>query len=89
MAGKTGTVQVKNFSSTEIYKKCKDRAEEERHHGFFVGFAPVEKPEIVVAALALHACGGSSGAAPMVTELLTSYMKNKHPELFKTKKTYN
>ncbi len=83
MAGKTGTVQVKNFSSNEIYKKCKNRVEEERHHGFFVGFAPVEDPEIVVAALALHACGGSSGAAPMVTELLTSYMKKKHPELFK------
>ena len=86
MAGKTGTVQLKSFSSTEIYKKCEDREEKDRHHGFFVGFAPAENPEIVVAGLALHACHGSSGAAPMVTELLTAYMKQKHPELFKLKK---
>ena len=86
MAGKTGTVQVRSFSSTEIYKKCIDRDEKNRHHGFFVGFAPAKNPEIVVAGLALHTCSGSSGAAPMVTDLLTSYMKQKHPELFKLKK---
>lgn len=82
MAGKTGTVQVRSFSSDEIYIKCEQRPESERHHGVFVGFAPAEKPEIVVAGLALHACHGSSGAAPMVTELLTTYMKKHHPELF-------
>lgn len=82
MAGKTGTVQLRNFSSEEIYKSCEDRKEENRHHGFFVGFAPAENPEVVVAGLALHSCHGSSGAAPMVTDLLTAYMKKKHPEIF-------
>jgi len=86
MAGKTGTAQVRSFSADKIYEKCEDFLEKDRHHGFFVGFAPAENPEIVVAGLALHACHGSSGAAPMVTELLTAYMKQKHPELFITKK---
>jgi len=84
MAGKTGTAQVRSFSSKDIYNKCEDMPEKDRHHGFFVGFAPAEKPEIVVAGLALHGCHGSSGAAPMVTDLLTAYMKKHHPELFET-----
>lgn len=83
MAGKTGTVQVRNFSSDEIYKKCENRPEKDRHHGVFVGFAPAEKPEIVVAGLALHSCAGAAGAAPMVIDLLTTYMKKHHPEIFK------
>jgi len=84
MAGKTGTAQVRSFSSQDIYNKCEDQPEKDRHHGFFVGFAPAEKPEIVVAGLALHGCHGSSGAAPMVTDLLTAYMQKHHPELFDT-----
>jgi len=84
MAGKTGTAQVRSFSSKDIYNKCEDMPEKDRHHGFFVGFAPAEKPEIVVAGLALHGCHGSSGAAPMVTDLLTAYMKKHHPELFES-----
>ncbi len=82
MAGKTGTAQVKRFSANDIYKKCEELPIKDRHHGLFVGFAPAEKPEIVVAALALHACHGSSGAAPMVTDVLRAYMKKHHPELF-------
>jgi penicillin-binding protein 2 len=84
MAGKTGTAQVRNFSSNDIYSRCEDRPEKDRHHGFFVGFAPAEKPEIVVAGLAIHGCHGASGAAPMVTDLLTAYMKKHHPELFES-----
>jgi len=84
MAGKTGTAQVRNFSSQDIYNKCEDQPEKDRHHGFFVGFAPAEKPEIVVAGLAIHGCHGASGAAPMVTDLLTAYMQKHHPELFDT-----
>ncbi len=86
MAGKTGTVQVRSFSSDDIYKKCEKQPERFRHHGVFVGFAPAEKPEIVVAGLALHSCHGSSGAAPMVTDLLTAYMKKHHPEKFEIAK---
>ncbi len=85
MAGKTGTVQVRGFSSNDIYTKCESRPEKDRHHGIFVGFAPAENPEIVVAGLALHTCHGASGAAPMVIDLLTLYMKTHHPKIFKTK----
>ncbi len=85
MAGKTGTVQVRGFNSSDIYKKCENRPEKDRHHGIFVGIAPAENPEIIVASLALHACHGASGAAPMVTDLLTFYMKKHHPKIFEPK----
>ncbi len=86
MGGKTGTAQVRSFRSDDIYSKCEERPETDRHHGFFVGFAPAENPEIIVAGLALHACHGASGAAPMVVDLLTAYMKKHHPEAFEKKK---
>lgn len=85
MGGKTGTVQVRSFRAGDIYTKCEDRPELDRHHGVFVGFAPAENPEVVVAGIALHACHGASGAAPMVVDLLTAYMKKHHPEAFEKK----
>ncbi len=85
MAGKTGTVQVRSFRADDIYAKCENRPEKDRHHGVFVGFAPAEDPEIIVAGLGLHSCHGASGAAPMVTDLLTAYMKKHHPEAFEPK----
>ena len=49
MAGKTGTVQLKSFTAAQIYKKCENRPFVQRHHGWFVGYAPIENPKITVA----------------------------------------
>ena len=73
MAGKTGTVQLAGISEQDIYKKCENLDELKRHHGWFVGFAPYDKPEIVVAVIAEHSCHGSSGAAPLASSIIKAY----------------
>jgi penicillin-binding protein 2 len=83
MAGKTGTTQVRSFSAEEIYKRCDSRPVYMRHHGWFVAFAPFEKPEIVVAVLAQHACSGAAGGAPVVHDVMEAYFEKYHPEMVK------
>jgi penicillin-binding protein 2 len=80
VAGKTGTTQVMGFSASDIYTLCEKRPILQRHHGWFVAFAPADNPEIVVAALAEHSCHGSSGAGPVVREIIKSYFEKYHPE---------
>jgi penicillin-binding protein 2 len=80
MAGKTGTSQVMSFSADQLFINCESRPKYQRHHGWFVGFAPVEKPEIVVAVLAEHSCHGASGAAPVAREIIRAYVAKYHPE---------
>lgn len=83
MAGKTGTSQVMGFSADQIYKDCMSRPIHQRHHGWFVAFAPHDKPEITVAVLAEHSCHGNTGAAPVVRDVVLAYMKKHHPDLVK------
>lgn len=83
VAGKTGTTQVRSFSAEEIYKRCDSRPTFQRHHGWFVGFAPLENPEITVAVLAQHACSGAVGAAPVVHDVMQAYFEKYHPEIIK------
>ena len=84
MAGKTGTVQLRSFTADQIYQKCESRPIQNRHHGWFVSYAPADKPEIVVAVLAEHSCHGGSGAAPTAHNVIEAYMKKYHPEAFKS-----
>jgi penicillin-binding protein 2 len=57
IAGKTGTAQNAHG----------------RDHGWFVGFAPAENPEIVVAAILEHAEHGST-VAPFVNRIIARYL---------------
>lgn len=79
-AGKTGTSQVRSFSADQIYVECASRPIHLRHHGWYIAFAPVDKPEITVAVLSEHACHGSTGSAPVVRDIITAYVKKHHPE---------
>lgn len=81
IAGKTGTSQVMSFSADQIYKDCEQRPIHQRHHGWFVGFAPADNPEITVAVLAEHSCHGSTGGAPVVRDVIQAYLEKYHPEL--------
>lgn len=81
MAGKTGTSQVMGFSADQIYANCMSRPIHMRHHGWFIAFAPADKPEITVAALAEHSCHGNTGAAPLVRDVMEAYFKKYHPEV--------
>lgn len=83
VGGKTGTVQVRSQSAEEIHKRCEGRPLLLRDHGWFVGFAPVDKPEVTVAVLAEHSCWGAEGAAPVAHDMLLSYFQKYHPELLK------
>lgn len=84
MAGKTGTTQVRSFSADEVYNRCDRRPIFQRHHGWFVAFAPVEHPEITVAVLAQHACSGAQGGAPVVRDIMNAYFQKYHPEMIKS-----
>lgn len=49
-------------------------------HAWFGGFAPFDKPEIVVVAFAEHSGGGGGKvAAPMVRQVMEAYFKRKPP----------
>lgn len=80
--GKTGTVQVMRMSSEKLYGKCETWKFQERHHGIFVGFAPVKNPVIAVAVIAEHACHGGSGAAPIARAVVKTYLEKYFPEMY-------
>ena len=85
IAGKTGTSQVRSWSAQQIYKKCEDRPIKQRHHGWYVGFAPAKNPVITVAVLTEHSCHGSTGSAPIARDTIRAYIEKYHPELIKKK----
>lgn len=77
MAGKTGTAQV--FSLNEGDYNADELDSRLHDHSLFVGFAPVEKPQIAVAVIAENSGSGSKTAAPVAVSLIKRYL---HPEIF-------
>jgi penicillin-binding protein 2 len=72
VAGKTGTAQV--VKMTEDRNKANRGALAGRDHAWFIGFAPVDKPEIAIACLVEHAGGGGGAfAAPVVQQIFSHY----------------
>lgn len=71
IGGKTGTVQVvsrrKNLTTDERI----------RSHGWFIGAAPVESPEIAIAVFVEHGGRGGVVAAPIARKAIDAYMKSK------------
>ncbi len=79
VAGKTGTSQVVRMKQTE------DLEEDEipikfRDHAWFVAFAPVEAPEIVVSVLVEHGGHGGSAAAPIAQRVLARYFEKQREQ---------
>ncbi len=72
ISGKTGTAQVRAFTDI-MSMKCENMPYDYRHHGWFVGYAPRQNPQIAVVALAEHACHGTAGA-PLVREVIETYL---------------
>jgi penicillin-binding protein 2 len=77
MAGKTGTAQVKGIKQGEKYNEA---AIDQRHwdHGWFIGFAPADKPTIAVAVLVENGRHGSS-VAPIARALFDYEIKGELP----------
>jgi penicillin-binding protein 2 len=80
LAGKTGTAQVMSFSADQIYQKCEGRPMHMRHHGWYVVWAPWDKPEIVVSVLTQHSCS-SHASLPIARDIMEAYFKKYHPEV--------
>ncbi|MBE8163341.1 MAG: hypothetical protein HAW63_05075, partial [Bdellovibrionaceae bacterium] len=52
----------------------------QRHHGWFIGFAPAENPVITVAVLTEHSCHGSTGSAPLARDVMQAYLDKYPPQ---------
>lgn len=72
MAGKTGTSQVRRLRKAERegWLSQEDVPWAERDHGLFVGYAPLDEPRYVAAAIVDHGGSGSGSAAPVVRDVL-------------------
>ncbi len=73
IAGKTGTAQV---VSSELQQSAKGKREF-ANNAWFVGYAPFDHPEIVVAALVMQG-EHSAVAAPVARDVIKVYMEKKN-----------
>jgi len=80
MAGKTGTAQVVAIPQGEEYDS-EALEERQRDHALFVGFAPLEKPEIAVAVIVENGESGSSVAGPVARKMFDAYLRGRHDAL--------
>lgn len=77
MAGKTGTAQVAGLSQEdEDAPELEDVPLELRDHALFVGFAPMDDPQIAVAVIAEHAGSGGRVAAPIARVVMDAYLRS-------------
>ena len=67
MAAKTGTAQVFSLGQNQKYD-ADELAERLRDHALFIGFAPVDDPQIAVAVIVENAGGGVSGLGRELTD---------------------
>jgi len=73
MAGKTGTAQVIAIKQGEEYDE-EAIAEEHRDHGLFIGFAPVDNPQLALAVVVENGGSGSSAAAPVARAIFDAWL---------------
>jgi penicillin-binding protein 2 len=73
VCGKTGTAQLESFAHA---KASGGGGEDMKDNAWFVGFAPRENPEIVVAALFEHG-GHGQFAAAIVRDVIKAYFDKK------------
>ncbi len=76
VGGKTGTAQV--VALQEDAQEGREKLPLHwREHAWFVAFAPVDVPKIVVSVLVEHGGHGGSAAAPLAGEMIKSYLQEK------------
>lgn len=78
MAGKTGSAQVVGIAQDEIYDVDK-AAKRNRDHGLFVGFAPVDDPQIAVAVIVENGLHGS-WVSTIAREVFDAYLLDENGE---------
>ncbi len=73
IGGKTGTAQVVRLSKSVKHIDPNAVSYAHRDHAWFVGFAPADKPEIVVVAMTEHGGFGGTASAPVVLEVIKTW----------------
>jgi penicillin-binding protein 2 len=76
IAGKTGTAQVIRLQEGV---DADDLAPELRHHAWFVGWAPLDEPALVVAVVVEHGGDGGSMAAPVAARVVEEFLGRTAP----------
>ncbi len=76
IAGKTGTVQVYQISQNDDRKDDKEIPDHLKDHSLYIGYAPSDKPEIVVATVIENIGSGSKYAAPISNKIINYYLDN-------------
>lgn len=76
MGGKTGTAQVVGMAQDEEYD-IETVAKRRRDQALFVGFAPVENPQIAVGVIVENGEHGSTAAAPVARAVIDSYFASE------------
>ena len=80
IAGKTGTAQVIAIAQGEEYD-ADELDERLRDHAWFVAFAPIDKPQIVIAVLIENGGSGSGVAAPVARQVMDAYLLSSSPRV--------
>ncbi|MBD8754358.1 penicillin-binding protein 2 [Pseudomonas coleopterorum] len=73
IAGKSGTAQVVAIKQGERYNRLKT-LERNRDNALFVGFAPADRPKIVVAVMIENGEAGGRVAGPVVREIMDAWL---------------
>lgn len=77
MGGKTGTAQVVRLSKSVSHIDSDKQTYLLRDHAWFSGFAPLDKPEIVVVTLTEHGGFGGRTSAPVSAAVIRTYFEKK------------
>ncbi|MGE7990558.1 penicillin-binding protein 2 [Pseudomonas sp. NPDC089554] len=80
IAGKSGTAQVVAIRQGERYDRNKT-LERHRDNALFVGFAPAERPSIVVAVMIENGEAGGRVAGPVVREVMDAWLLDEQGHL--------
>ncbi|MBC7794533.1 MAG: hypothetical protein H7Z43_12585, partial [Clostridia bacterium] len=71
MAGKSGTAQVVRIGAVRLRLEQMDYFH--RDHAWFVGYAPAQNPEVVIAVLNEHSGHGGVASEPVVTDTVDAF----------------
>ncbi|MCW3474819.1 penicillin-binding protein 2 [Limobrevibacterium gyesilva] len=76
MAGKTGSVQIRNVSREQRERgyKSENLPWELRPHALFVAFAPYDAPRYALALVVEHGNAGAQAAAPIARDIMTDVL---------------
>ncbi|HYD75142.1 penicillin-binding protein 2 [Ramlibacter sp.] len=76
--GKTGTAQAVTIGQKEKYNAAK-LEEHQRDHSLYIAFAPVDDPQIALAAVVENAGFGAAAAAPIARRVFDYWLMGLYP----------